>query len=659
MKKLITIALLCAMLLTTLASCGMKAGNVDVDAYAAEGGAADAAFKTELDATADVWDGSSVASELTDTDNDGVYEIYTGAEMRYFVNLIGQIESGVGMVGESYILMADLDLTAAMWGTPASTKYFGGTFDGNGHVVKYKAEVTSSGYRSFLGSIGGSATVKNLSLIGTYTNNLTAAKNHVGSLVTRVMTVAGETVTIDNCYTDVDFITNSTYKMGYAGALATYIDGDGDLVIKNCENAGDIAVNDAGAAGIIGEVVAAANITIENCAVTGSISSGSTRTGGIIGRTKAISGKLTIKGCTVSADISGTTQVAGIVGYLAETKGGDYEISDCTVSGNITATTMSGGVIGYIAKAVDSLVISGCNVTGSFTGGRTTGGIAGTINMTNAVTIENCFVTADLTFNLTDTKNNAVGGLVGKLQNEATITGCTVAATINVTHTPSGDGGTSDVVSGAAGLVGRVFCENSTGFNVSFDECSVAGTYTFTDTDTDAYTLNAGAFVGSVGCKAEMVEPTVTFGAMLTAAKLVISGDVVVNEVNPKIVVVGYQTRDNQNGTYDLRFVFAAQDVYEGYGVNADIAYLDGTVTEKSVTSYATTVYKAVKDESGTTYAAADYGYDYLYTVVVKNVPEAINQGNKNLYVALEAFGENVGSAPVAVGTVVFGTALN
>ncbi len=697
MKKLITIVLLCAMLLTTLASCGMKAGDVDVDAYAAEGEAADVAFKTELDANASVWDESTMIPDgMWYTGEETVYEISTAAELMGFKSMLdGNSLNTVIFDGITFKLTNDIDLNGASWRITNSTKQFGGTFDGQGHVIANYTYDGSGTNHSFFGSVGGNATIKNLSLVeAVYTDTgLTGGTNNCATVVSRVFTTAGSTITLSNIYTAITYNGNSgNYTVSRGGALVPIVEGDGDIVVENCQNNNTVNINGGTMAGIIGRVDGARNVTVRNCQVTGSFSCGSTENGGIIGLVKAITGDVLIEDCVVSGtfktngqamvggilgetrttgnitirrckaniDLNGGAQTGGIIGHLAKTgTASTVLIEDCDYNGDLVATTMSGGILGYVDKPVTSLTISNCNVTGSVTTERTGGGIAGTINTSNPVVIKNCSVNAELTFNLADTKNNCAGGLVGKLQSSATIDNCFVNAAMEFTHAPSGDPGESDGVSGAGGLIGRIFTEATEGITVTVANSTVAGSLYFNDVDDD-YRLNAGRLVGS---KADLA--TLTFLENNTVAETLAvttstEGDTVVDALAPAILPVGYQIRDNGNGTYDLRFVFAIKDVYEGYGVNADIAYLDGSVTEKSVTSYATTVYKAVKGETEKTYTAANYGYDYLYTVVVKNVPNAINEASDNLYVSLEAFGENEGdAAPTVLALAILGTALN
>jgi hypothetical protein len=111
----------------------------------------------------------------------------------------------------------------------------------------------------------------------------------------------------------------------------------------------------------------------------------------------------------------------------------------------------------------------------------------------------------------------------------------------------------------------------------------------------------------------------------------------------PSIMGVGYQKRENGDGTYDLRYVFAAKDYFDGVGVKAEIRFktAEGDAGAKYQTFYVDTVYSYIMDEDGNLYAAEDYGFDYLYTLVVSGVPAEYNFDAKNLQVILKTFGSN------------------
>ena len=689
MKKLITIALLAAMLLSCFAGCAMQKGEIDVEAYAGEAGAQNVEFRTELDDDADKsWEGivkkdmngDGDTKDTIDSYGNADFSWYTGDKTEYEISTAAQLR------GVQYLLVAkttqfegvtvkltkDLDLNGKDWASPASTLYFLGTFDGQGHVISnWKQSVTGAGYQSFLFSIGGNACVKNLSLVNaTFTIAATAVKNNFGTLITRVKTQNGKTATISNVYTEVDFVVKSgAVRFDAVGSIASYVEGDGGLVIENCQNNNTIAGNGRYNGGIISQLAKAEKVTINNCSMTGSIdvtlvpdyTDGST--GGIVGTVGTVSDTLNIQNCTVSGDVKADGyKVGGVVGYTGTCKKG-LVVDNCVVSGKIEATTMSAGLLGYVDKAMD-IAISNCKVTGSFTGHRTSGGLIGTLNSKGKVVdINNCEVTASLNLILDDTKNNNGGGLIGKLDNATNvmIRDCSVNSIMKATYAPlepktkvdTDTGATvqdGDIISGAAGLIGRV----NAGSKACISNTSVAGNFEFiyagddyASVEGDPLTFITGRFVGSISENSEVhyrennsVDSALTIKYTGNEADFVVDGEGSV----PSILPVGYQVRDNGDGTYDLRYVIAAKDMFDGLGVKANIRYVDenGVFDEKNQKIYVDTVYPfllGMDENDDYFYAAEEYYYDYLYTLVVKGVPAEYNFDAGNLQVILKPFG--------------------
>ena len=717
MKRLVTIALLCAMLLSCFVGCGsMQAGELDVDAYAADASAQDVAFRTELSTNADevdVWDGTADTSWYDAANPKTSYEISTAEQLRGIYTLQQALANNTSIFdGVTFTLTKDFDLAGKQWSAAASTRYFAGTIDGQGHVIaNYWDAVTGSGYKSFFGSVSDNACIKNLSLVnGKLYNRLKgdANKDVYGAIVTRANTVSGKKITISNIYVDVDVVEDNPTKLfSKASGAVGMIQGAGDILIENVTYVGDIKLNSGYVAGICALVSKAKNVTVKNCVVTGNLTSVGSRNGGIFGYVETLTGALsvsgctvsgsisgtsgtagiigvtnvtkniTIKDCTVSADITGTTQTAGVLGQLAvgrdekytdATTGeektrkvggaGEVVVSGCTVSGDITANTMSGGVIGYCDRKITSLAISDCKVNGSFTGHRTSGGIMGTLNISTAkATIKDCEVTATLNLYADDKKNNNVGGLIGKVHSNTDIENCYVAPIMTATYAPAaGYAATDDLVSGAGGLIGRVY----SGVTVYLANCEVGGSLTFVhEGNDDEFLFNVGHFVGSVG---EEVLNAETGEVKTVAAKVIfrenntISTGTVFNcdgvdfnendvGTHPVILPVGYQTKDNDDGSYDLRFVFAMEaNAFQAVGVKADLGFVYGeeaTFGQKVETVYAKTVYKTITDENGYVYKASDYGYGYLYTLVVTGVPAEYSFDAETLQAILTPFGAN------------------
>ncbi len=104
-------------------------------------------------AAENAWDGTSVTEP---SQENGVYQIGTGAELAWFTNAVNSGNADIDAV-----LTADIDLAGYNW-TPigTSTNKFAGDFDGNGHrVYNFAIEFTSTGvpYLGFFGYAEGAA----------------------------------------------------------------------------------------------------------------------------------------------------------------------------------------------------------------------------------------------------------------------------------------------------------------------------------------------------------------------------------------------------------------------------------------------------------------------------------------------------------------------
>ena len=103
--------------------------------------------------------------------------------------------------------------------------------------------------------------------------------------------------------------------------------------------------------------------------------------------------------------------------------------------------------------------------------------------------------------------------------------------------------------------------------------------------------------------------------------------------------VVGYQTKDNDDGTYDLRFVIGMTEEQIAVGVDVTTEYVkNGRVVSFDRYAYASTVYASILG-GGQTYTATTFGYDYLYTLVFKGIPDQYSKEAGNLQIRLSPFG--------------------
>jgi len=136
-------------------------------------------------------------------------------------------------------------------------------------------------------------------------------------------------------------------------------------------------------------------------------------------------GVISASGTVENLGLTGVSiSVGSYVGGIAANNSGT--IQNCYVTGNITGETDVGGIAGN-----NNGTIQNCYVTGSVTGERTVGGI--TSNNGYNGTIQNCYVTANIE------GNQNIGGIAG--YNYGTIQNCYVTGSVTDEGNVAGDNG--------------------------------------------------------------------------------------------------------------------------------------------------------------------------------------------------------------------------
>ena len=194
----------------------------------------------------DVWDGHSESQPKLSQDDlvNGIYtlKITSGAELNWlhehWSSNIYTPYYNVDVDECNFVLMRDLDLTAASW-VPLDVFYK--KFDGRGHTIKLKIRDTSDNYQGLFKQIESSGEVRNLHV---------DCDIKVGN-ATNVAGICGENEgTIENCWVS-GHIESSHYSANDAdlGGIAGLNDNDG--TIKYCCVAADIK-NTGGNSGVGG-----------------------------------------------------------------------------------------------------------------------------------------------------------------------------------------------------------------------------------------------------------------------------------------------------------------------------------------------------------------------------------------------------------------------
>ncbi len=282
-----------------------------------------AAFAKETHTS--VWDGNSAAESYQSGDGSAAapYEIATAEQFAYFAK---QIANGKG-TDASYVLAADLDMTATSW-TPigmdiysnyAMGNYFQGKFDGQGHSVKYKiSDLESTETYSAIGLFGYAAgEIKDLIVEGTISDLPSLVCVSVGGIAGLF---DGDIV---NCVSKVDFTLTDgkTNQCRFGGITGEHLSG----TIENSLYSGEI------------------NLTFSECyadlyvgGIAGSVYGGkiyACKNKGNIALANTESNKIN------NGNAGGIVGIA-ITGYKAFTS----EIQDCYNEGAVSAQSFAGGI---------------------------------------------------------------------------------------------------------------------------------------------------------------------------------------------------------------------------------------------------------------------------------------------------------------------------
>ena len=261
-------------------------------------------FTITLQATAaGAWDGKTQTEPQTD--ENGVYQIGTGAELAWFVAKSKDADV-------SGVLTADINLGKYAWLNISSSK----------KVVLDGADFEITGLNATAGlfaQIGSNSYIHDLTIRGAV-----SGKGSAGAIAGYA---SGTAPKIANCFNYAVITSTGSNVGGLVGY--TYQ----NAVIENCANFGAVT-GGSSAGGIIGGTVGNGS-TITGCYNTAEISATGSKAGGIIGGT---SSEMTVASCYNTGKISGTAS-GGIAGEVkgnvnwSGTVQGKITISSCYSTG--------------------------------------------------------------------------------------------------------------------------------------------------------------------------------------------------------------------------------------------------------------------------------------------------------------------------------------
>lgn len=366
------------------------------------------------------------------------------------------VNSGVNFEGKTINLAKGTYQLPAIW-TPIgnnyrtdsieeATRYFSGTFNGNGSTI---VGLSDASYSPGTANLDGDEYL--FGLFG-YTYN---------AIISNLT------------LTEINLTGTSSGRVGDSlGALVGY--GLGTLTVSNIEVNGAISANDA-TGGVVGRFYGT-EISVIDCNNHATVKSNG-KTGGIVGAVSLNVLSATLTDCTNDGDVTGSL-VGGIVGLMGkpgnstttfaftrctntgtisanaagnsstgaggilgwdmgnDTNNGTISFTDCKNSGAICRTDLKlhygGGIAGYINGTVS---LTGCENTASVYGTDNTGGMTG--NVHGSLTATGCRVINNPSISGT----YAAGGIVGTVGGtDATIDSCVVSATVSVSDRMADDG---------------------------------------------------------------------------------------------------------------------------------------------------------------------------------------------------------------------------
>ena len=253
--------------------------------------------------SADAWDGTTQTEPQTN--DEGVYQIGTGAELAWFVAKSKDADV-------SGVLTADINLSKYAWLNITSSKKV--TLDGASF------EITGlNATAGLFAQIGSNSYIHDLTIRGAV-----SGKGSAGAIAGYA---SGTAPKIANCFNYAVITSTGNNVGGLVGY--TYQ----NAVIENCANFGAVT-GGSSAGGIIGGTVSNGS-TITGCYNTAEISATGSKAGGIIGGT---SSEMTVTSCYNTGKISGTAS-GGIAGEVkgnvnwSGTVQGKITISSCYSTG--------------------------------------------------------------------------------------------------------------------------------------------------------------------------------------------------------------------------------------------------------------------------------------------------------------------------------------
>ena len=295
---------------------------------------------------------------------DGVYQISTGGELRWFADLVnGKLENREAEPGASAVLTADVSIAGELWNPMGSPEIpFTGSFRGNGHTISGLEIHSEESYQALFGYAGSTAVISDLhvsglveckadyaagivayseaSLSNLYNSSQIISSAGYAGGVAGCVYGKGKEVTVTNCVNDGSVYSTGTYVGGIVGGGQGEASNDIHGNFFSCRNRGDVT----GARYVGG--ISGVSIQMQDCVNEGNIHAGFTNVGGVAGISK-------VTGCENYGTISISGKYDSVRGYYEGYNiGGIVGYGDainCSNYGTVMITSGTGSRIMYMA----------------------------------------------------------------------------------------------------------------------------------------------------------------------------------------------------------------------------------------------------------------------------------------------------------------------
>lgn len=264
---------------------------------------------------------------------DGVYQIATGDELRWFAALANASDGNV-----SAVLTGDIDLADFAWMPIGSAERpYSGRFDGAGHSISGLNICSEQSYQALFGFLSKEADVRDFSLYG----RVECGGDYAAGAA------AYSEASLNAIHNYCEIVSAGKCAGGVAGEVAE------GARLNGCTNAG--SVSSTGAAGRVGGVAGSGSAV--DCKNGGAVS-GYAYVGGVAGNAGYV------ENCANTGDVSGAHQ------YIGGVAGNASSIQNCTNAGAVRLRGVfvslrdryEGGYVGGVAGAAGKA--SGCENRG-------------------------------------------------------------------------------------------------------------------------------------------------------------------------------------------------------------------------------------------------------------------------------------------------------